>query len=155
MNYTIRRAEEKDFEAVLDLIKELAAFENAAEKVLNTVEQMKAEQDLFQCWVAETSDKEIVGMALFYWVYYTWVGKSLYLDDLCVKQQCRGQGIGSTLLKKIFEVARENNCKRVRWQVLNWNDPAIELYTKCGAELDDEWINCDFDAAKIQAFELN
>lgn len=155
MNYTIRRAEEKDFEAVLDLIKELAAFENAAEKVLNTVEQMKAEQDLFQCWVAETSDKEIVGMALFYWVYYTWVGKSLYLDDLCVKQQCRGQGIGSALLKKIFEVARENNCKRVRWQVLNWNDPAIELYTKCGAELDDEWINCDFDAAKIQAFELN
>lgn len=155
MAYTIRKGEEGDFEAILGLIKELAAFENASEKVLNTVEQMKAEQDLFHCFVVEEEEtKEILGMALYYFAYYTWVGKSLYLDDLYVKKTCRGQGIGSALLEQLFDVAREANCKRVRWQVLNWNEPAIALYKKCGATIDNEWSNCDFDREGIQTFKV-
>jgi GNAT superfamily N-acetyltransferase len=154
MDYTIRKATEEDFEGVLELIKELAAFENAPEKVLNSVEQMKAEQDCFHCYVVEVGDHEIVGMALYYFAYYTWVGKSLYLDDLYVKEAYRGHRIGSDLLELLFQTARENNCKRVRWQVLNWNAPAVALYKKCGADIDNEWSNCDFDSKGIQAFKI-
>jgi len=142
-DYHIRPAIEQDFEAILGLIKELAQFEKAPEKVTNTVAQMRAEQSHFQAWVAEKPDGEIIGFALFYFVYYTWVGKSLYLDDLYVKEVYRGHKIGSKLLDKVIEIGRENNCKRIRWQVLNWNKPAIDFYKKLGADLDDEWINCD------------
>ena len=145
IDYHIRPAAEQDFEAVLGLIKELALFEKAPEKVTNTVEQMKAEQAHFQAWVAEKPDGEIVGFALFYFVYYTWVGKSLYLDDLYVKEAYRGHKIGSKLLDKVIEIGKQNNCKRIRWQVLNWNKPAIDFYKKLGANLNDEWINCDLE----------
>ncbi|MCF8298362.1 MAG: GNAT family N-acetyltransferase [Saprospiraceae bacterium] len=154
MKITIRKATENDFSAILSLIKELALFEKAPEKVTNSVEQMKAEQDLFYCFVAETETKEIVGFAMFNIAYYTWIGKSLYLDDLYVKESYRGNKIGSRLLEKIFEVAKEENCKRVRWQVLNWNAPALEMYKKLNATIDDEWINCDFDFQGIKEFKI-
>ena len=145
IQYKIRPAVENDFSAILALIKELALFEKAPEKVKNTVEQMKAEKDFFQAWVAEKQDGEIIGFALFYFVYYTWVGKSLYLDDLYVKEKYRGHKIGSALLDKVIFIGHENNCKRIRWQVLEWNKPAIEFYKKLGANLDGEWINCDLE----------
>lgn len=154
MNYSIRLATEADFPAVLSIIKELALFEKAPEKVTNTVEQMKEEQAYFRCFVVETEQKEIAAIALYYFAYYTWVGKSLYLDDLYVREPFRKQGIASALLKKIFEVACEENCKRVRWQVLNWNKNAIRLYEKCGATIDNEWSNCDFDKKGILAFKV-
>ena len=145
IRFSIRPATEADFEAILGLIKELALFEKAPEKVINTVEQMKAEQAYFQAWVAKKTDGEVIGFALFYFVYYTWVGKSLYLDDLYVKQAYRGHKIGSKLLDKVIEIGKQNECKRIRWQVLDWNTPAIEFYKKLGAGLDDEWINCDLE----------
>ncbi len=145
VKFHIRPAVEKDFKAILDMIKELALFEKAPEKVNNTVGQMKEEKDYFQAWVAEKEDGEIVGMALFYYVYYTWVGKSMYLDDLYVKKEYRGHKIGSRLLDKVLQIAKDNNCKRVRWQVLDWNKPAIDFYKKLGANLDGEWINCDME----------
>ena len=144
MNLSIRQATENDFSAILSLIKELALFEKAPEKVTNSAEQMKNEQNLFQCFVAETETKEIIGFALYFFAYYTWVGKSLYLDDLYVKESFRGQKIGSRLLEKVFEFAKTENCKRIRLQVLKWNTPAIEMYKKSGATIDDEWLNCDF-----------
>ena len=149
ININIRNAEEKDFPEVLALIKELASFENAEKEVINTVEQMRQEKDYFNCFIAETDDNEIVGMALYYFVYFTWVGKSLYLDDLYVKQSVRGNKIGTKLLQKLFDVAKNENCKRVRWQVLDWNKPAIKLYEKMGAKLDPDWLNCDFDSNSI------
>ena len=152
MKINIRPASEKDFPAILSLIRELADYEKAPEKVTNTVEQMKNEKDLFRCFVAETAGNEIVGMALYFFAYYTWVGKSLYLDDIYVKKEFRQNKIGSALLRKIFEVAENENCKRVRWQVLNWNKPAIEVYRKCGAEIDDEWLNCSFDEKGISDY---
>ncbi len=143
MQINIRKASVKDFPEILKLIKELATYEKAPEKVTNSVAQMLAEKDLFECFIAETPNKEIVGFALYFFAYYTWVGKSLYLDDLYVQKNYRGMGIGRKLLQEVLKVARQENCKRIRWQVLNWNTPAIEFYKKLGVTLDDEWINCD------------
>jgi GNAT superfamily N-acetyltransferase len=152
MNFNIRKATENDFPSILSLIKELAAFEKAPEKVTNTIELMRREKDYFHCYVAENQNKEIIGIALYFFAYYTWVGKSLYLDDLYVKKSFRKHKIGSGLLRKIFEIARAEDCKRVRWQVLNWNENAIQMYTRIGAEIDDEWLNCNFDSDAIRNF---
>lgn len=152
MNFEIRKANRKDYPAILGLIKELAAFENASEKVTNSVAQMEAEENLFECFVVENESQEIIAMALYYFTYFTWVGKSLYLDDLYVQEAYRGNEIGSDLIKEIFKVAKENNCKRVRWQVLDWNEPAVKFYEKLGATIDKEWYNCDFDKNGIANF---
>jgi GNAT superfamily N-acetyltransferase len=154
MEITVREANAEDFPAILSLIKELAEYERAAGKVTNSVGQMKEEQDLFKCFVAETGDGEIVGMALFFMAYFTWVGKSLYLEDIYIREPYRQHGIGSMLLKRVFEVARAERCRRVRWQVLEWNEPAIAFYRKCGAELDGEWINCNFNEDEIARFNI-
>ncbi len=153
MNYTIRPATEEDFPAILGLVKELALFEKAPEKVTNTVEQMKQEKHLFESYVAALPTGEVIGMALWFYAYYTWVGKSLYLDDIYVKEQYRRHRVGTALMRKVFDAARRENCNRVRWQVLDWNVNAIEMYKKAGATIDDEWLNCDFDRKGI--FEFN
>jgi len=80
------------------------------------------------------------------------VGKSLYLDDIYVKEDYRGQKIGTKLLKKIFEVAKKENCSRVRWQVLDWNNPAIKFYEKSEVKISKEWLNCDFDSKGMKEF---
>jgi len=145
MKIKLRKATKKDYPVILDLIKELALFEKAPEKVTNTVDQMEQEEEFFQAIVAEKYDGEVVGMALFYFVYYTWVGKSLYLDDLVVREKYRGNKIGTQLLEEVMNVAKKSNCKRVRWQVLDWNENAIKFYKSYGANLDGEWINCDME----------
>ncbi len=145
MKITIRKATKNDYPAILELIKELAKFEKAPEKVINTVERMNLEDQYFQALVAELENGEIAGMALFFFAYYTWVGKSLYLDDLIVKEKYRGNKIGTKLLEQVLGIAKKSNCKRMRWQVLDWNTPAIEFYKSYGAQLDGTWINCDME----------
>lgn len=154
MKIEIRKAQEDDFPAVLNMIRELAEFERAPDKVTNTVRLMQEEKDYFHCFVAETDEAEIVGMAVYFFAYYTWVGKSLYLEDIYIKEPFRRHRIGTALLGKIFQIARSENCKRVRWQVLNWNKSAIEMYKKAGAEIDDEWFNCNFDEEGIKRFRI-
>ncbi len=152
MSITIRKAKEADFETVLDLIRGLAVFQGMPEKVTNTVELMKEEKSYFQCLVAQNEEKEIIGIASYFYAYYTWCGKSLYLDDLYVKEESRGLKAGTALLDKLFEIAKEENCKRVRWMVSHWNKPAIEFYKKCGAEIDEELFICDFDSHGIKNY---
>lgn len=154
MEIKVREANEEDFPAILSLIKELAEYERAPGKVTNTVDRMREEQDLFRCFVAEAGHGEIVGMALFFMAYFTWVGKSLYLEDIYIREPYRQHRIGSMLLNRVFEVARAERCRRVRWQVLEWNEPAIAFYRKCGAELDGEWINCNFNEDEIARFNI-
>jgi GNAT superfamily N-acetyltransferase len=154
MKFTVRKAEELDFQAILDIIKALAHFEKAPEKVTNTVEQMKAEKDYFNCLVAVGEDGAIVAICLYFFAYYTWVGKSLYLDDLYVLEPYRRQGIAAALLDELFEIARREKCNRVRWQVLDWNTSAINFYKKIGAILDNEWVNCDFTREQIRGFRI-
>lgn len=154
MNIIYRKATEEDFEAVLILINELAVFEKAGDQVSNTVERMKIEQNEFQCFVAETETKEIIGIALTYIAYSTWVGRFLFLEDLIVKEQYRGNKIGRKLMNEVFKLAQQEKVERVRWQVLDWNTNAIEFYKKINATIDKEWYNCDFDKKAIQNFKF-
>lgn len=154
MKIIIRIGEEKDFEGLLILIKELAEFEDGLSFVTNNVNRMKEDKHLFNFFVAE-KDGEIIRAAICFFAYFTWVGKSLYLDDLYVKSEYRGKKIGSGLLRKVFEFAKEQNCNRLRWQVINWNKSAIEFYEKCGANISNEWLNCDFSEKDISKFLQN
>lgn len=140
----IRKATFKDCEAILALITELAIYEKAGDEVSIDLKQLQSdgfgENPLFQAFVAENND-EIAGMALVYFKYSTWKGKSLYLEDIVVKSKFRRMGIGEMLFKKVVSYGLESNCARMDWQVLDWNLPAISFYKKLYAELDETWIN--------------
>ncbi|MES2618555.1 MAG: GNAT family N-acetyltransferase [Bacteroidota bacterium] len=140
----IREATVADCNAIFDLITELAIFEKAPEMVINTPEQLRLDgfgpNPLYICFVAE-SDDTIVGMSFCYIRYSTWVGRVLYLEDLIVTESKRHLGIGSALLEHTIQYGKANNFKRVSWQVLDWNTPAIEFYKKYNAGFDPEWLN--------------
>lgn len=139
----IRLATENDFEEIHELIKEMALFENMADKVINTVERMKAESEYLNCFVAESFEKRILGYATFFFTYHTFVGKSLYMDDLYVKSELRGKSIGTQLINKVIDYARNSGCHKLRWQVSKWNTPAINFYQSLGAQIDNIEQNCD------------
>lgn len=144
----IRAAAPADCQAIYNLICELAAFERAADKVTNSPSELLkdgfGEFPLFVCFVAEM-DNEIVGMSFCYTRYSTWIGKVLYLEDLVVTEKERNRGIGLQLFQYTIEYAKRNHFKRVCWQVLDWNEPAIAFYKKTGASFDDEWLNVLID----------
>ena len=147
MNITIRKAEPKDVPAMLQLVKELAAFERAPDAVWNTEEAMLeegfGERPYFHTFVAELPDTgEVVGLALYHWAYSSWKGKYLYLDDLYVKEMMRGNKIGQKLMNMFLKEAQAQGANLVKWQVLNWNEPAIKMYEKQGVTFDNEWIDC-------------
>lgn len=146
MNIHIRTATPEDMPAVWGLIRELAIYEKAPEQVITSPEQMVrdgfGETPLFRCLVAETDDKHIAGIALYYFGYSTWKGKMLYLDDLVVSESYRRQNIGEKLLMVLKEIAIAEKVQQMRWHVLDWNTPAIRFYEKIGAELESEWITC-------------
>lgn len=143
MEINIRKAEISDFPQLNALFMELAEFENLPEKMTNTVDRMMAEKEFFNCFVAETSNSQVVGYATHFFCYYTWTGKSLYMDDLYVRPDFRGQGIGSTLIHKVIAYAKETGCHKLRWQVSEWNKSAITFYKKLGADIDHTEQNCD------------
>jgi GNAT superfamily N-acetyltransferase len=151
-NLTIRKAVKSDAKFILSMINELATFEKAPEQVLVTLEKLEAdgfsEKPLFESIILESNNSEI-GMALFYYRYSTWKGKSLYLEDLYIKTQNRGSGFGTYVMKWLANYAHINDCKRFEWQVLDWNTPAIKLYQKLGADLDEEWINCRLEGESL------
>jgi GNAT superfamily N-acetyltransferase len=142
MTISIRKAEPADFEAIYTLIKAFAEFIKTPEKVLITPDQMMQDKDCFNCLVAIDEDT-LIGFATYFFAYYSWIGKSVYLDDLYVVAPYRGKGIGSQLLDEIIAIAKNENCKKVRWQVSNWNEKAIEFYKMRGATIDAVEINCD------------
>lgn len=149
----IRIGEKKDLPRVLELIKELATYEKAPHEVINTVALM--EQDgfgtnpIYGFFVAE-NENGIVGISLYYWRYSTWKGKRLYLEDIIVTEKERGSGIGKLLFDRTMRKALEEDCSGMMWQVLEWNEPAINFYKKYGAKLDDEWTNCTLEADQIK-----
>ena len=145
MNITIRPATKDDFGAILELFKEFAHFENLDERMTNSVERMNAEKEYFNCFVAVNNQDEIVGYATYFFSYFTWTGKSLYMDDLYVKESYRGSGIGTLLINKVISFANANGCHKLRWQVSDWNAPAIGFYKSLGAVIDAQERNCDLD----------
>ena len=148
MDFIIRKGEEKDLPEVLELIKELAAYEKMPDKVDNTVELMKEEgfgkNPLFGFQVAERGDK-VIGVAIYFTKYSTWKGKKFYLEDLIVTESERGKKVGKALFEKCLELTKEGGFHSILWQVIDWNDPAINFYKKYDTEFTKEWIDCSLE----------
>lgn len=140
---TIKNIEENDFEELVALFLEFATFQNQPEKMKNSVEKMISEKDFLHGFTARDEDDRIIGYATFFFAYYTWVGKSLYMDDLYIKEQYRGKGIGTLLINTVIKHAEKEKCDRLRWQVSEWNKPAISFYKSLGANIDETEKNCD------------
>jgi GNAT superfamily N-acetyltransferase len=144
MDFTIRKATIEDLPEVLALVTELAVYEKAGHEVTITLEELEkdgfGENPLYWIILAE-NEKGIIGMSFYYIRYSTWKGRCLYLEDIVVKEEHRGQKIGKVLFEETIKAAKEMNAKLMTWQVLDWNEPAINFYKKFNAELDGEWIN--------------
>ena len=139
----IRPAIKGDEHAIMELIHGLALYEKAPEQVVNTALDLGIhlfEEKICEAIVAE-KENQIVGFALYYTNYSTWKGKCLYLEDFYVLPELRGEGIGSLLFDEVVSIAKTRGVKRMDWQVLEWNEPAINFYKKKAAILDPEWIN--------------
>ena len=148
MKEKIREARKEDMPAVLELIKELAAFENEPDAVITTVETLEkegfGEHPLFKVFVAEIEGR-IEGMALVYYRFSTWKGRTLHLEDLIVREEKRGTGLGNALYKKVIQYARSQGLKRVEWVVLDWNQHAIDFYERSGANILKHWYTVQMD----------
>ncbi|GGX12496.1 GNAT family N-acetyltransferase [Aquimarina muelleri] len=155
MSYVIRSAKEEDMIQVLGLIRELAIFEKEPDAVKISIKDLIDEgfgdHPLFHCFVAEIED-EIVGMALVYYRFSTWKGRSVHLEDLVVKESMRGTGVGSALYTEVLKYAKNEGVKRVEWVVLDWNTPAIKFYEKSGAKLLKDWCLVQMDEEGIHKF---
>lgn len=151
----IRLGQEKDMAQVLELIRELAIYEKCPDEVEVTEEILIADgfgpHKIFDCFVAEEGD-EILGFALFYTKYSTWKGKCLFLEDFLVKESRRGQGLGKLLFDEVVKVAKSRQVKRMEWQVLEWNETAINFYKKYNSNLDPEWLNGKLVYSQLQQF---
>lgn len=151
----IRKATEEDLPTILELINELAHFEKEPDAVEITVETLLENgfgiNPLFQIRVA-TLNKVIIGMALFYFRFSTWKGKTIHLEDLIVREEARGTGVGSKLYAEVMKTAIDENVKRVEWVVLNWNQNAIDFYNKTGAKVLGDWRTVQMDEQGLQKY---
>jgi N-acetylglutamate synthase-like GNAT family acetyltransferase len=160
-NFKIRKARRSDIPKILSLIKELAHYEKALQEVKVTANELERDgfgkKKVYECFVASSlgplprgrekkgkrvARDEVVGMAIYYIKYSTWKGRCIYLDDIIVTEKLRGKGIGKLLFDKVIETAKKMKVRKLEWQVLNWNKPAINFYKKYNTVFDNEWINC-------------
>jgi GNAT superfamily N-acetyltransferase len=160
----IREGQKEDMPAVLSLIKELAAFEKEPEAVIITVDDLIrdgfGENPLFHTFVASINDdskdskqtEQIVGVALYYYRYSTWKGRTIHLEDLIVKEKMRGSGIGKALYKEVIAQGKKDNVNRIEWAVLDWNTTAIDFYEKSGAKVLKDWRVAQMDKNGIDNF---
>jgi len=141
----IRPGKKSDIPQVFELIKELAEYEKALDKVSNTVEKLEEDgfgpNPVYELFVAEI-ENNIVGIALTYYRFSTWRGKVMYLEDLIVRENMRRKGIGKKLFDMVLDHAKVTSCVGLSLQVLDWNELGINFYKKYNMEFDDEWINC-------------
>jgi GNAT superfamily N-acetyltransferase len=151
----IRKGKIEDMSSVLDLIKELATFEKEPNAVVVTVADLErdgfGESPLFYTFIAEENN-EIVGMALYYYRYSTWKGRTIHLEDLIVKEKMRGSGLGFELYTAVIAQGKFDGVRRIEWNVLDWNTPAIEFYEKSGAKVFKDWLVAQMDEKGINAF---
>lgn len=155
MRFTIRNAQKEDMAKVLELIKELAVFEEEPDAVEVTVEELENDgfgsAPAFHCFVA-TVNYQVVGAALVYTRFSTWKGKILHLEDLIVNETMRGYGIGTALLDEVVKYGHQMNAKRINWEVLDWNTKAIALYEKKGAKILRDWNVVHLDEEGIKNY---
>ena len=140
----IRKANATDIPSMMKLIVELAIYERAPNEVTNTEQMMLkdgfGDNPLYHAFVAD-KEGEIIGFAITYYRYSTWKGRCLYLEDLIVTENYRNKGIGQKLFDYCLSFGKKNSCEKMIWQVLDWNQPAINFYNKNNAQLDNSWIN--------------
>ena len=153
----LRRGREEDLPRVLALIQELAAYERAPEAVTNTLEMMRHDgfgpAPIFGFFVLENGP-DLVGLALFYTAYSTWKGRMLYLEDLVVTEAARRGGYGRQLFDAVVAEAQRTGAQRMKWQVLDWNEPAIAFYKKLGASIEGEWLNGNLSAEDLHTYQF-
>ncbi len=159
MKPLIRFAKKDDAAAILRLIQGLADFEKASEQVTITVDDLLRDGfgtvPKFWCFVVEIQVEaatQIVGMALFYNRYSTWKGPTIHLEDLMVQEEFRGQGVGTALYRAVLSFAKERKVRRVNWEVLDWNTPAIEFYEKSGADVLKQWHVVSMDEKALESY---
>ena len=144
----LRKANASDIPSMMKLIVELAIYERAPNEVTNTEQMMFkdgfGDNPLYHAFVADI-EGEIIGFAITYYRYSTWKGRCLYLEDLIVTENYRNKGIGQELFDYCLSFGKEKSCKKMIWQVLDWNQPAINFYNKNNAQLDNGWINGSLD----------
>ena len=150
MKVQVRKALKEDCPRMMELIKELALYERAPEEATvdfnHFVESGFGEHPVWWAYVAEVEEEDgskmIAGFALYYIRYSTWKGQKLYLEDIIVTEKMRGRGIGKLLFEKLIEVVKENDYQGMSWQVLDWNEPALNFYRKFeGVSFDESWLN--------------
>ena len=145
MKINIRRAFKEDCPRLLELITELAVYEKAPDDVTVTLAHFEesgfGDKPIWWSFVAEENGA-IHGFALYYIRYSTWKGQAMYLEDIIVTESMRGKKIGKLLFDRLIEEAKEKKLHRIVWQVLEWNEPAINFYKKYNADFDGEWVNC-------------
>lgn len=152
MSTKIRVAVKEDCARLLELVNELAVYERAPEEVTVTLDEFVAagfgEHKVWDAFVAEENGF-IAGFAIYYTRYSTWKGCRLYLEDFIVTEAYRGKGIGKLLFEAVIKAAKEKNFKGMSWQVLDWNQPAIDFYNKYDAQLEAGWLNASFSTEKL------
>ena len=155
-NIILRSAVKEDCPGLLELVKELALYEKAPDEVTVTLEHFEesgfGEKPVWWAFVAESPAPygegrgEVIGFALYYIRYSTWKGQRMYLEDLVVTEKARGKGVGKLLLDALIVEAKEKKLNGISWQVLDWNEPAINFYKKIpGVSFDGEWVNCSIN----------
>lgn len=151
----IKKGTKKDIKALLDLIVELAVYEKAPNEVTVTEEELTEDgfgaNKIFDFFVAEEAGS-VIGIALYYTKYSTWKGKCIYLEDIVVQKAHRQKGVGQMLFDAVAKVAAELKVKRMEWQVLEWNAPAIAFYKKNKAIIDPEWYNGKLTDKELQSY---
>ena len=145
MEISVRRAVQQDCPRLLELINELAVYEKAPQEVTVTLEHFIqsgfGEKPVWWAFVAE-ADGKVEGFALYYIRYSTWKGQRMYLEDILVTEKMRSKGLGKLLFDRLIIEAKEKKFSGIAWQVLEWNEPAINFYKKYNASFDGEWVNC-------------
>ncbi len=149
MSITIRNAVKEDCNRMMELVTELAVYEKAPDEVTVTyehfVESGFGKNPVWWAFVAEL-DGKVEGFALYYIRYSTWKGQRLYLEDLLVTEKLRGKGLGKLLFDRLIEECNQKKYSGMAWQVLDWNEPAINFYKKCeGVNIDGGWLNCNLN----------
>jgi GNAT superfamily N-acetyltransferase len=144
----ISRATKEDIGLVRDLVMELAIFENAPDEVTSSladyIEEGFSDNPLFTANLIYLND-ELAGFSLWYYRFSTWKGRRFYLEDLYIKEPYRGKGLGKNLINEAIEEAKRMKCTGMMWQVLDWNQPAIDFYTTLGVKMDSGWLNVHLD----------